>query len=178
MMLKNDYDFIASSETIDDIKQNIAPFSFRWAYPIALELQKNDYRLAIRWAVECVEMFTLEYEPNNFPKLEKYLKQAMEESNQNALTSLECGEIAKKLWYSPEREDAQTAIARIWWSIQAFKDGHEIDGVIEVEMAVELSLPDTENQLLLDRYLESALRIYRDYEFQPNQLPEFKQRKI
>ena len=168
MMLKNDYDFIASSEKIDDIKQHIAPFSFRWAYPIALELQKNDYRLAIRWAAECVEMFTLEYEPNNFPKLEKYLKQAIEELNQNSLTSSECGEIAEKLWYSPEREDAQTAIARVWWSIQAFKDGHEIDGVIEVEMAVELSLPDTEldikNHLLLDKYLEIALRINRDYE--------------
>ena len=35
-------------------------------------------------------------------------------------------------------------------------------------MAVELSLPDTEldikNHLLLDKYLEIALRIYRDYE--------------
>ncbi|MEO1764498.1 MAG: hypothetical protein AAFR83_21635, partial [Cyanobacteria bacterium J06629_18] len=68
------------------------------------------------------------------------------------------------------------------WSIQALKDGHEIDGVIEVEMAVELSLPDTElnieNHLLLDRYLEIGLRIYRDYDFQTNQLPEFKQGKI
>ena len=88
----------------------------------------------------------------------------MGELNKNALTSCECGEIAKKLWYSPEREDAQTAIARIWWSIQAFKDGEEIGGVIEVEMAVELSLPDTENQLLLDRYLKIAHRIYREYE--------------
>ena len=87
----------------------------------------------------------------------------MEELNQNALTSCECDEIAKKLWYSPEREDAQTAIARIWWSIQAFKDGEEIGGVIEVDMAVELSLPDTENQLLLDRYLKIAHRRFREY---------------
>ena len=166
MTLKNNYDFIVSSETIDDIKQKIAPFTFRWAYPLALELQKYDYRLALRWAVECVEIFTLEYELNNFSKLEKYLQQAMEELNKNALTSWECGEIAKKLWYSPEREDAQTAIARIWWSIQCFKDGHEIDGVSEVEMAAELSLPDTENQLLLNRYLEIALRIYLDYQLQ------------
>lgn len=31
-------------------------------------------------------------------------------------------------------------------------------------MAVELSLPDTENQLLLDRYLEIAQKIYREYQ--------------
>ena len=59
MTLKNNYDFIVSSETIDDIKQKIAPFTFRWAYPLALELQKYDYRLAVKWAVECVEIFTL-----------------------------------------------------------------------------------------------------------------------
>ena len=58
-MLKNNYDFIASSETIDDIKQNIELFTYRWAYPIALELQRYDYRLAVRWAVECVEIFTV-----------------------------------------------------------------------------------------------------------------------
>ena len=54
----------------------------------------------------------------------------------------------------------------IWWSIQFFKDSHELDGVMEVEMAVGLSLPDTENQLLLNRYLEIALGIYLDYQLQ------------
>ncbi|MBV6626089.1 MAG: hypothetical protein KI793_24670 [Rivularia sp. (in: Bacteria)] len=163
-MLKDDYEFIANSKTIDDIKENIAAFEFRWAYPIALELQKYDYRLAVKWAVECVEIFTVECESNNFAKLEKYLQQATEELNQNALTSCECTQIAKRLWYSSQREDAQTAIARIWWSIQAFKDGEEIGGVTEVEMAVELSLPDGDNHLLLDRYLKIAQRIYRKYE--------------
>ncbi|MGB3755340.1 MAG: hypothetical protein WBA07_03085 [Rivularia sp. (in: cyanobacteria)] len=134
-------------EIINDIKQNIAD-KFRWSYPIALKLQQDDYRLTVTWAVECIGIYTSEYEPNNFPKLEEYLKQAMEELNQNALTSSECGEIAKKLWYSPQREDAQTAIARIWWSIQFFKDGEELDGAIEIEMAVALVLPDIKNHLL------------------------------
>ena len=58
-MFTNNYDFIAKSDIIDDIKQNIAPFKFRWAYPIALELQEYDYRLAVIWAVECVEIFTV-----------------------------------------------------------------------------------------------------------------------
>ena len=152
-------------EIINDIKQNIAD-KFRWSYPIALKLQQDDYRLAVTWAVECIGIYTYEYEPNNFPKLEEYLKQAMEELNQNALTSLECGEIAKKLWYSPQREDVQTAISRIWWSIQLFKDGEELDGAIEVEMAVGLVLPDIKNHLLLDRYLEIAVRIDREYNHQ------------
>ncbi|MEM6404546.1 MAG: hypothetical protein AAF757_30705 [Cyanobacteria bacterium P01_D01_bin.116] len=150
---------------IDDVKQNIAE-KIRWAYPISLKLQEYDYRLAVRWAIECVKIFTFEYESRNFPKLGKYLQQAIEELNKSALTSSECGEIAKKLWYSPEREDAQTAIARIWWSIQFFRDAHEIDGVIEVGMAAELSLPDLSNRSLLDRYLEIALRIYQEYELQ------------
>lgn len=153
-------------EIVEDIKQQNIEKNFRWAYPIALKLQEYDYRLAVRWAVECVEIFTLEYESKNFPKLEKYLKQAMEELNKNALTSDKCSEIARKLWYSPEREDAQTAVAQIWWSIQCFKDGREIDGVIGVEMAVGLSLPDISNRSLLDRYLEIALRIYREYQQQ------------
>ncbi|MCJ8282795.1 MAG: hypothetical protein MJK14_24045 [Rivularia sp. ALOHA_DT_140] len=146
---------------INDIKQNIAD-KFRWSYPIAKKLQKYDYRLAVRFAVECVEVFTLEYESRNLPKLEKYLEQAIEELNQNDLTSCECNEIAKKLWYSPEREDAQTAIARIWWSIANFKDKEEIDGIIEIEMAVSISLPDIRNHPLLDRYLEIAQKIYQD----------------
>lgn len=149
-------------EIIDRIKQNIAEMMF-WAYPIALKLQEYDYRLAVKWAIECALIFTSEYEPNNFPKLEKYLQQAMEELNHNALTSSECGEIAKKLWYTPEREDAQTAIARIWSSIQFFKDGEEIDGIIQIEMAVHISLPNINNQNLLDRYLEIAQRISTEY---------------
>ena len=74
-------------EMIDDVKQNIAE-KIRWAYPISLKLQEYDYRLAVRWAIECVKIFTFEYESRNFPKLGKYLQQAIEELNKSALTLL------------------------------------------------------------------------------------------
>ncbi|MEA5598266.1 hypothetical protein [Rivularia sp. UHCC 0363] len=86
---------------------------------------------------------------------------------QNVLTSLQCLEISQKTWYIPGREEIQTAIARLWGSISAFKDGEEHGGIMEAISAVELLLPDTSNRRLLDRYLEAAVRIYEEYESLP-----------
>lgn len=85
---------------------------------------------------------------------------------QNVLTPLQSNEIGQKIWYLPEREEVQTAIARLWWSIQAFKAGEEHGGIMEAAMEVELVLPDISNHHLLDQYLEVALRICEEYESQ------------
>jgi hypothetical protein len=151
-------------EIIDDVKQTIAQKQIRWAYPILLKLQKYDYHLAIKWAVECIQIYASEFNPDKLSQMNKYIQKAIEEPN--VLTSLQCVEISKELWYSPEREDIQTAVARLWWSIAAFKDGEEDEGTIEATMTVELVLPDISNRSLLDRYLEAALRIYEEYESQ------------
>jgi hypothetical protein len=66
-----------------------------------------------------------------------------------------------ELWYSPERDDFQTAIARLWWAIS-----NKQDGLIEAEMCVELLLPDLSNSLLLDRYLEAAIIIHEGHKIQ------------
>ncbi|MEH1770059.1 hypothetical protein [Nostoc sp.] len=66
----------------------------------------------------------------------------------------------------PEREEIQTAIARLWGSIAAFKDGEDRGGVMETTRAVELVLPDISARRLLDRYLEAAIIIFEEYESQ------------
>ncbi|MBW4570777.1 MAG: hypothetical protein KME31_22950 [Tolypothrix carrinoi HA7290-LM1] len=151
-------------QIIDNIKQSITQKSILWAYPIALKLQKYHYSLAIQWAVECIQIYSSEIKSDKLYKLNKYIQQAMEE--QNVLTPLQCNEISREIWYLPEREEVQTAIARLWWSIAAFKAGEEHGGVMEATMTVELVLPDTSNRRLLDRYLEAAVRICEEYESQ------------
>jgi hypothetical protein len=149
---------------IDDVKQNITQKQILWAYPIALKLQKYYYSLAIQWAVECIRVYLSNFNPDKLSQLNKYIQQVMD--LQNALTPLQCSEIGREIWYLPEREEVQTAIARLWWSIAAFKAGEEHGGIMEAISAVELLLPDLSNRRLLDRYLEAAVRIYEEYESQ------------
>ncbi|BAY81288.1 hypothetical protein NIES267_07640 [Calothrix parasitica NIES-267] len=150
---------------INDIKQNIEDIIF-WSYPITSKLQECDYSLVMRWAVECVEIFTSEYELRNFYKVDEYLTQVLEELNQNNLTSDKCREIYQEVWYSPWREDAQTAVTHLWWSMANFKDGEEIEAAKAAGVAVEVVLPDAKNHLLLDRYLKIAQRILTEYQSQ------------
>ncbi len=85
---------------------------------------------------------------------------------QHLLTPSQCLEISREIWYLPEREEIQTAIARLWGSIAAFKEGEEHGGIMEAISAVELVLPDISDRRLLDRYLEAAVRICEEYESQ------------
>jgi hypothetical protein len=151
-------------EIVDDVKQNITQKRILWAYPIALKLQKYHYSLAIQWAVECIRVYSSEFNPDKLSKLNKYIQQAMDEPN--VLTSSECNEISREIWYLPEREEIQTAIANLWGSISAFKDEEEHTGTMYTTAAVELLLPDLSDRRLLDRYLEAAVRIYEEYESQ------------
>ena len=152
-------------EIINDIKQNIEEKIF-WSYPITKKLQECDYSLVVRWAVECVEIFASEYELRNFYKIDEYLTRILEELNQNNLNRDECREIYKEVWYSPWREDAQTAVTHLWWSIANFKDGEEIEAAKSAGIAVEVVLPDVKNHLLLDRYLNIAQRILTEHQSQ------------
>lgn len=151
-------------QIIENVKQTIAQKQILWAYPIARELQKYHYSLAIQWAIECMEMYSSEFESDKFSKLNKYIQQASD--SQNVLTSLQCSEISGEIWYLPEREEIQTAIARLWGSIAAFKEGEEHGGIMETTSTVELLLPDISDRHLLDRYLEAAVIIYEEYESQ------------
>jgi hypothetical protein len=151
-------------QIIENVKRTIAQKEILWAYPIALKLQKYHYGLAIQWAIECIQIYSSKIKSDKFSKLHKYIQKAMEE--QNVLTPLQCDEISREIWYLPEREEIQTAIARLWGSISAFKDGEEHGGVMETTMAVELVLPDIYDHHLLDCYLEVALRICEEYDSQ------------
>ncbi|KYC40273.1 hypothetical protein WA1_27460 [Scytonema hofmannii PCC 7110] len=149
---------------IENVKQNIAQKKILWAHPIAQELQKYHYILAIQWTIECIKIYSSEIKSDKFSKLNRYIQQAMDE--QNILTPLQCNGISREIWYLPEREEIQTAIARLWGSIAAFRDGEELGGIVETTMAVELVLPDTSDSHLLDRYLEAAVRICEEYNSQ------------
>jgi hypothetical protein len=151
-------------QIIENVKQTIAQKEILWAYPIARELQKYHYSLAIQWAIKCIQIYSSEIKSDKPSQLNKYIQQAMD--SQNVLTPSQCLEISREIWYLPDREEIQTAIARLWWSIQAFKAGDEHGGVMETTMAVELVLPDISQHRLLDRYLEAAVRICEEYESQ------------
>ena len=99
-------------ELIDNIKQNITPQSFRWAYPIALELQKHHNNLPIQWAIECIQIYASELKPNKVSQLNKYIQQAIEE--QDTLTTVQCSEIGTEIWYwGTQRDEFQVAVARL-----------------------------------------------------------------
>lgn len=151
-------------QLIENVKQTITQKKILWAYPVANRLQKYHYSLAIHWAVECIQIYASEMKSDKLLQLNKYIQQALEE--QNVLTSSQCFEMSREIWYLPEREEIQTAIARLWGSIAAFKEGEEHGGVMETTMAVELLLPDISDLRLLERYLEAAVRIYEEYESQ------------
>lgn len=151
-------------ELIENVKQTITQKKILWAYPIAKELQKYHYSLAIQWAIECIQIYSSEIKSVKLSQLNKYVQQAIEE--QHLLTSSQCLEISREIWHLPEREEIQTAIARLWGSIAAFKEGEEHGGIMEAISAVELVLPDISDRRLLDRYLEAAVRICEEYELQ------------
>ncbi|MEH1943016.1 MAG: hypothetical protein V7L01_22730 [Nostoc sp.] len=151
-------------EVIENVKQTIAQKKILWAYPIALKLQKHHYSSAIQWAIECIQIYSSEIESDKLSQLNKYIQQALSEPN--FLTPLQCNEISREIWYLPEREEIQTAIARLWGSIAAFKVGEEHGGIMEAISAVELVLPDIFDRRLLDRYLEAAVIIFEEYESQ------------
>lgn len=151
-------------EIIKNVKQTIAQKKILWAYPIALKLQKYHYSLVIQWAIECIQIYSSEIQSDKFSKLNKYIQQAMD--SQNVLTPLQCIEISREIWYLPEREEIQTAIAQLWGSISAFKDEEKYLGIMQTTAAVELVLPDISNHRLLNRYLEAAVRICEEYESQ------------
>jgi hypothetical protein len=151
-------------DIVDNVKQNITQKRILWAYQIALKLQKYHYSLAIQWAVECIRVYLSEFNPDKLSKLNQYIQQAMD--SQNILTPLQCSEIGREIWYLPEREEVQTAIARLWWSMGAFKAGEEHNGIMSAVMAVELLLPDLSDRRLLDRYLEAAVKLHEEYKSQ------------
>lgn len=149
-------------QIIENVKQTIKQKEILWAYPIAYKLQKYNYNLAIKWAIECIQIYSSEIKSDKLSQLNRYIQQAVEE--QNIFTPLQCDEIGREIWYLPEREEIQTAIARLWWSIGAYKDGEEHYAVMETTAAVELVLPDISDHRLLDQYLEVAVKICDEYE--------------
>ncbi|BDA74077.1 hypothetical protein CAL7716_082430 [Calothrix sp. PCC 7716] len=93
--------------------------------------------------------------------MDKYIQQIDE---RDILTASQCVEISREIWYLPEREDVQTAVAQLWGSI-SFKYGEEEGMHLANDIAgvVGLLLPDVSNRSLLDKYLSAAQRIYEEY---------------
>jgi hypothetical protein len=151
-------------QIIENVKQTIAQKKILWAYPVARKLQQYHYTLAIQWAVECIQIYASENNPDKLSQLKQYIQQAIEE--QHILIPSQCMEISTEIWYLPEREEIQTAISRVWASISAFKQEEEHGGIMETTAAVELLLPDITDILLLNRYLEAAVRIYEEHKSQ------------
>ncbi len=56
-------------QVIENVKKTIAQKKILWAYPIALKLQKYHYSLAIRWAIECIQIYSSEIESDKLSKL-------------------------------------------------------------------------------------------------------------
>ena len=65
-------------KTIDDVKKNILQKEILWAYPIARKLKKSHYRLTIKWASECIKIYSLKFNSNKFFELNEYIQQALQ----------------------------------------------------------------------------------------------------
>ena len=154
-------------KTIDDVKKNILQkeilWEILWAYPIARKLKQSHENLTIQWALECIKIYSFRFKSNNFLSLNLCVQKILK--SHEILTPLQCFEMGQEIWYLPGREEVQTAIARLWWSMEAFRAGEEHGGIMQAIMAVELLLPDLSDRDLLDRYLEAAVRIFEEYEF-------------
>jgi hypothetical protein len=146
---------------IDNAKQKALQNQIIWAYPIVLKLKEYNSTLSIQWAMECIQIYSFDLKSDKLSNLNKYIWRTT--NLQNDLTSLQCAEISREIWYLPEREEIQTAISRLFGAMSAFKDGDEHGGIMETTMTVELLLPDISNHLLLDRYLKVAMKIYEAY---------------
>ncbi|MGB3694447.1 MAG: hypothetical protein WBG70_22840 [Spirulinaceae cyanobacterium] len=151
-------------EIIENVRQIMAEKKLTWAYPIALKLQEYDYNLAIQWAIECLQIYSSEIKSDQLSRLDKYVQQAMD--SQNALTSSQCREISREIWYLPGREEIQTAVSQLWGAISEFKYGEEQVGAMYSSASVELALPNESDYDLLEQYLESAVRICDEYQSQ------------
>jgi hypothetical protein len=148
-------------QIISKVKQSVTQKSVLWPYPIALRLQKLHYSLTIQWVAECIQIYFSELGNSKFAELNKYIQQVL--GSQESLTASQCDETARKIWYLPERDNVQTAVARLWWILWHYKMGRDHFVVMETTMAIMLLLPEKSSHLLLDRYLEAAVRIYEEY---------------
>lgn len=153
-------------QIIKSIQEKEIDSSALWAYPIADELKNYSYKLVLEWTIRCIKIYISKFKPFNSTKLEKYIQEVV--SLENSLSPSSCDEMGKKVWYSPKRDNVQSAIAYVWWIISQFKLGENYSGVMETTMAIGLSLPDTSDDDLLNKYLEAAINTFSKYKsFEP-----------
>ena len=149
-------------QVINKIKQSKnQEDSFVWCYALVRELQKKHYNLAVQWASNCIQSYLLEFKPSRYIELNDYVQQALD--SQKVLTGSQYHEISLKIWYMMDRDDAQTAVSRLWWAIASFKLGYHDGGRRELAMAVSLLFLD-KFDFDLDRYMTKAVKIYEEYE--------------
>lgn len=154
-------------KALDKVKEFIDKGYPHWAYPIASELQKQDNSLAIQWIANCLRIRIKQSPSPHFTKLEDYIQQALD--SQNLLTCLEYyEEMARKIWYSPDREEIQTAVSRLWWAIGLLKEGRDYHhrAIQETSAAINLALGDENNIELRNQFIEEATKIYDRYKSQ------------
>lgn len=145
-------------KAIQDTRERISSKNTIWAYPIIIELCSNHYTLVIKWIIECIKIYSFEFNSIRISEFEQYIQKAL--ASLNALSSCETKDICREIWYHSDRDEIQTSLSRLWGAIAACKDGDERGGIAELNMAVELLLPDLNNNKLLEKYVESALMIY------------------
>jgi hypothetical protein len=159
---------ITIKQVIENIKRTIEEKEIILLYPIAHKLQANHCESVIEWAIECIQIYSSETKVNDSSMIDKYIRQLRDSQidSQNIFTSALCENISQEVWSLPDREEIQTAISRLWWSIARFKNGDDELGILEASRSVELLVPYISEHQLLDRYLEAALIIYEKYSSQ------------
>ncbi|MDJ0725994.1 MAG: hypothetical protein QNJ38_12850 [Prochloraceae cyanobacterium] len=154
-------------EVINKIKQNKNQENSHFGCEIiARELIKKDRNLGIQWVSKCIQSYLFEFKPSNYIELNNYVQQALD--SQKVLTGSQYKEIGLKIWYMMGRDNAQTAVSRLWWAIAEFKLGEDDHGMRDLGASVDLLLFDRDRFDFerFDRYMTEAVKIYQQYELE------------
>lgn len=131
-----------------------------WAVPVVSELNQLDCSLLIRWGGECIKIYLSEFGHPKLDELEKYLKDAIDSGD--SYTPSECVDMARKIWYlKGVREEVQTSLSNLWAVIGDCKSGQP--SILMASNVVTLLLPKLSNHDLLNRYLNAAVSIHKEY---------------
>ena len=153
-MLKNTIEKIKQSK----YKENI----YVWSNLLVRELIEKDYILAIQWVSNCIQSYLFEFESSRYIELNEYVQQALE--SQKVLNASQYKEIAGKIWYMGNRDNAQCAVSHLWCAIAEFKLEHDNCGMKLLALALSSLFSDTIDFHQLDPYIRKAIRIYEEYE--------------
>lgn len=150
-------------QIINEIKQGkYKEDSYLWSNLIVGELIKKDYNLAVQWVSKCIQSYLFNFKPSRYIELNDYVQQALD--SQKVLNASQYQEIGLKIWNLTDRENAQTAVSRLWCAIAAFKLGYDDAARRELAVSVFLLFSDKFDFNRFDLYITKARKIYEEYE--------------